>query len=198
MKGFFRRGNFLKKVSPAPLQKLSERWIEALRGCLLTPGVGAAVCVLGPPPKTHSRKSYFSVGPCEKTFATVFPCYVNKAYMREVFPTPLQELSRRCIKVSRGSFLTQDTGTADRRRDVRHLCPASVATERCDGTTKTLPALPKGAQGVKRGLSPPCISQPLNRLRLAAHLVQARQEWVHARLRLTAAPDCRARRTVEA
>ena len=99
MKGFFCRGNFLKKVSPAPLQKLSERWIEALRGCLLTPGVGAAVCVLGPPPKTHSRESYFSVGSCEKTFATVFPCYVNKAYMREVFPTPL---SRAFPKVYQG------------------------------------------------------------------------------------------------
>ena len=32
---------------------------------------------------------------------------------------------------------------------------------------------------------------------LHAHHVQARREWVHARLRLTAVPDCRARGTVK-
>ena len=53
----FCRGNFLKKVPPAPLQKLFRRRIKVSRGCLLTQGTGTADCRQAPPrPCRHSRK----------------------------------------------------------------------------------------------------------------------------------------------
>ncbi len=68
-------------------------------------------------------------------------------FLKEVPPAPLQELSRSCVKVSRGCLdppsgkFLKDVGkpNAGRRRRILWL---RTATERCDGDP-TLPPFPK-------------------------------------------------------
>ena len=73
-------------------------------------------------------------------------------------PIPLQELSRRCIKVSRGRLLTQDMGTADRRRNIKTLTALPCCPPLCVILSKAQSAFAKFC-GALSGAKPQGVSR---------------------------------------